>query len=112
MSKQEQSTSVNGLTASFTGNTTNTSSAGNHKHNVRVRNDGFPNDWEDYTTDYKSEYWHTSYNQSSQRYNLNPETEHAGNHSHTITPSGTVSLSGDAETRPSNYTVKIWKRTA
>lgn len=112
LSKQGQSTSVNGLTASFTGDTTNTSSDGNHKHNVRVRNDGFPNDWQDYTTNYKSEYWHTSYNQSSQRYNLNPETEHAGNHSHMITPSGTVSLSGDAETRPSNYTVKIWKRTA
>lgn len=112
LSMQEQSTSVNGLTASFTGDTTETSSNGNHYHNVRVRNDGFPNDWQDYTSDYKSQYWHTSYNQSSQRYNLNPQTESGGSHSHTITPSGSVSLSGDAETRPSNYTIKIWKRTA
>ena len=112
MSKQEQSTSVNGLTASFTGDTTNTSSAGNHKHNVRVRNDGFPNDWQDYTTDVKSQYWHTSYNETRQRYNLNPETEYSGTLSMTgsFTPSG--SISGDSETRPVNYTMRIWKRIA
>ena len=28
------------------------------------------------------------------------------------TPSGSVSLNGDTETRPKNYSIKIWKRTA
>ena len=72
-------------------------------HNVRVRNDGYPNDWQDYTTDYKSQYWHTSYNGTTQKYNLNPETLYSGNLTFTRTAT---------ENRPANYTVRVWKRTA
>ena len=80
-----------------------TISGGNHKHNIRVRNDGFPNDWQDYTTDYKSQYWHTSYNGATQKYNLNPESLYSGDLTFTRTAT---------ENRPVNYTVKFWKRTA
>lgn len=111
LSKQSQGTASNGLV--FNGKTGNVIvSGGNHKHNVRVRNDGFPNDWQDYTTDVKSQYWHTSYNKTRQRYNLNPETEYSDTLSMTgsFTPAG--SISGDSETRPDNYTMRIWKRIA
>ena len=78
-----------------------TISGGNHKHNVRVRNDGYPNDWQDYTTDVKSQYWHTSYNHTTQKYNLNPETLDSGDLTFTRTAT---------ENRPKNYTYRIWKR--
>lgn len=32
------------------------------------------------------------------------------NHTHSVTAAGTIS--GDTETRPTNYTIRVWKRTA
>lgn len=37
-------------------------------------------------------------------------TSESQNHTHSVTASGTIS--GDSETRPVNYTMKIWKRIA
>lgn len=47
----------------------------------------------------------------------NVNTSGGGNHSHTFTPSVNDDISvtlgnGDTETRPKNFTTKIWKRTA
>ena len=32
------------------------------------------------------------------------------NHTHNVTAKGSVTLNGDEETRPINYTIRIWKR--
>ncbi len=32
------------------------------------------------------------------------------NHTHSVTASGTIS--GDSETRPNNYTIRVWKRVS
>ena len=96
LSKQEQTTSVNGLRATFYGKESTTSKDGLHRHYFNydpkttsggagaVLNRGSSVQW----------------------------TNEAGEHSHSFTPSGTISLAGDMETRPDNYTIKIWKRTA
>lgn len=33
-------------------------------------------------------------------------------HTHTVTADGSVSLTGDTETRPINFTVRLWTRIA
>ena len=85
------------------------SSNGSHAHTVRVRNDGNPDGWNDRSSAYERQYWNTSYNQYSQRYNLDPETEVSGSHSHTIGASG----SGTAfSILPPYQLVNIWYRSA
>ncbi len=85
------------------------SSAGSHTHNVRVRNDGNPDGWSDKSNSSDRQYWNTADNQYSQRYNLNPQTESAGSHTHTMGNSG----SGTAfSILPPYQLVNIWYRSA
>lgn len=93
---QQQSTAANGLKATFTGIKSQTSKNGLHRHYFNydmvthsggsgaLLNTGSVVQW----------------------------TNEAGEHVHEFTPAGTVSLAGNSETRPDNYTCRIWKRVA
>lgn len=70
--------------------------------------------------------WVDFYSSGTTAYRVNMDISHThkvtasgtvGNHRHSISSSGSLSMSGtigsgNTETRPGNYTVKIWKRTA
>ena len=99
---QNQATAKNGLSASFSGSagTVNVSGA-NHRHSVSTQALGGGDDTFSYYSSHKN---------PVTRY-----TDYSGNlsMSGTFTPSGSVSVSStDAETRPNNFTTKIWIRTA
>lgn len=141
---QEQKTAKNGLTVSgsisggaykFTGTSTNTNSAGEHRHGIRLPDNNSGTGAGD-RYGYKNAralsivvnspaseasvhaYGQNSINESSP--GQSPYLSSNGAHTHSITATGNVSvttnpsfsgnISGDAETRPVNYTIRIWKR--
>ena len=114
--KQSEATRKNGLslTGDVWGNqqtitTGNENSSLNHRHPVK-------GDWDEGTY-YEGIGAINGRPPNYQRVNV--WTDYCGelNHTHsfTFTPSVSQNLGmsdGDAETRPSNYTIKVWKRTA
>ena len=102
LTKQAQSTAKNGLklySASSGGSENTTSSNGSHTHDV-----GYGSTRVGLATNAKAG---TDRNIVWNNGSLNLLTAwSAGSHAHN------VYLRGDTETRPDNFTVKIWKRTA
>lgn len=104
---QGQATAKNGLNASKTGSVTGvnqTISGGAHKHSIKLKTIAPIVPGQDMFV-------------GALDSNITIYTENDGSHEHSFTPSISdtinVSLSStDDETRPINYTMKIWKRTA
>ena len=101
---QNQATAKNGLTLSKSGGAygkEQTISGGSHTHNY-------------YRSNYTNEM--AAGPHSVSRSESLTTISSSGSHSHTFTPSVSdnisYSLNGDSETRATNYTYKIWKRTA
>ena len=98
---QNQGTAKNGLSASFSGSAGTVSvKGGNHHHPITTRNQTGGNG---YCFDVGSGPTYTRY------------TDYSGDlsMSGSFTPRGSVSLSSsDTETRPKNFTMKVWVRTA
>lgn len=93
MSKQGQSTAKNGLSASFSGvKKTGLITSGNN------------------STIYAEGVFSVSGSGKLSKYEQSATGYTYVNFS--MTPEGSVSIGGDKETRPENYTIRIWKRTA
>ena len=107
--KQSQATRKNGLslTGGVWGNEQTTSGdQGAHQHNYT-----YTKIQADTPTEADLEWGDPWY--FSGATGITPENQ--GHHTHTFTPSVSHNLGiddGDVETRPSNYTIKVWKRTA
>ena len=112
MSAQNQATAKNGLTVSKSGRAygiEQTINGGGHEHDysvcyIKIVQDG---------TISGSIPGHAAVKESY----FSQSASGGGNHSHTFTPSVNDDISvtlgnGDTETRPKNFTTKIWKRTA
>lgn len=96
LSKQNQATRKNGL--SVWGNyQTITVSGGNHRHRIYPDFDGSDSDWSGGGN--KRVGWNAKYTEYSGDLTL----------SGGLTPSVSIG-DGDSETRPDNYSIKIWKR--
>lgn len=96
---QVQGTAKNGLSASFSGTAGTVSvSGGNHRHSISGHMSGMGG--------------------GSVQTHISGETMYTGysgalSMSGSFTPSGSVSVSStDAETRPKNFTIRVWVRTA
>lgn len=102
LTKQNQATAKNGLTFNGTAGTVSVS-GGNHRHQIYCTNTNF--DIGAHRNYLGAMNMGGSYNANGSGY-----AEYSGDlsMSGSFTPSGTIS--GDTETRPNNYTVKVWKR--
>lgn len=103
---QVQGTAKNGLSASFSGASGTVSvSGGNHTHRVDLAYSNWGGASGDTSRLDASQTAAISYPDRSPL-----KASGTLSMSGTFTPSGTVSLTGEAETRPVNYTMRIWKR--
>ena len=122
--KQSQSTAKNGLTFSGTKSTISVS-GGNHNHNGNTGKKDLSHShsyWlgssggggDQYPKGYYStnESWGKNTGEANVSMDHSHSIPYSGNlsMSGTFTPSG--SISGDDETRPTNYTIRVWKRIA
>ena len=93
---QAQGTAKNGLTATFAGNNTK-----GYMYSIAVDNDGVTPS-SGFVSASNGKTYKDEGNSSAMRYY---------DFTLSITPTGSITISGDTETRPKTYTIRIWKRT-